>query len=98
MIKILKKRILDGGQEHNYQILTEETRPQDSSLGDLTGWKFKSYEHGGEFPDEFPLVIEAIDPEGRSCTYHPIYVDGKAVNSISFGFPNSMSWAPLNGV
>lgn len=82
----IKKRVLENGVTQTYEVFTEDTRPQDHS-GNLEGWKFEACEHGGEFMDWFPLVVKGTDPQGRTCSYHPIYIDGKAVNHLSSEFP-----------
>lgn len=68
---------------HNYEPLTESNRPQDPTL-DGAGLTFKTMEHGGEYPDTMPQAILLTDAEGRTCTYVPIEVNGKAVNSKGF--------------
>lgn len=68
---------------HTYQPLTEDNRPQDETL-DGSELTFKTMEHGGEFPDTFPGVIEVTDKEGRSCRYVPISQYGRAVKSLGF--------------
>jgi hypothetical protein len=68
---------------HNYEKMTPEKRPQDPGL-DGQGWTFELLEHGGEYPDSMPQAIKATDPKGKSCTYIPITVDGKVVDSQGF--------------
>jgi hypothetical protein len=41
-------------------------------------------EHGGDYPDNMPMAILATDAEGRSCTYVPVRVNGRVVDSKSF--------------
>ena len=69
----------------NYEIMTEEMRPQDDNQ-DLSGWSFVSAEHGGEYPDSMPQAIKATDAEGRSCWYIPVSVNGRVVDSKGFVF------------
>jgi len=57
--------------------------PQDLRM-DGTGLTFQTGEHGGEYPDDMPQLIKVIDPEGRSCDYVPIRVDGRVVDSKGF--------------
>lgn len=72
---------------HRYRVLTEKSRPQDPSF-ELKGWKFECYEYGGGFSETFPLVIRGTDPEGRTCSYHPLKGgDGNYIDSISFEIP-----------
>jgi hypothetical protein len=68
---------------HTYEIMTEEKRPQDPGL-DGNGWSFETCEHGGEYPDTMPQAIIATDAQGRSCTYLPVMVKGKVVDSKGF--------------
>jgi hypothetical protein len=63
--------------------LTPEKRPQDPH-GDGTGLTFTTAEHGGEYPDDMPQAIILTDVEGRSCTYVPVKVDGRVVDSKGF--------------
>ena len=68
---------------HRYQELTENNRPQDETM-DGSELTFTTMEHGGEFPDTMPQVVEVTDKQGRSCRYVPITEHGKAVKSIGF--------------
>lgn len=68
---------------HQYQVLTEDNRPQDETL-DGSELTFATSEHGGEFPDTMPQVIEVTDKAGRSCRYVPITQNGQAVKSLGF--------------
>lgn len=38
---------------------------------DGTGLRFKTMEHGGEYPDTMPQAVKLIDAEGRSCINVP---------------------------
>lgn len=67
-----------------FRPLPRERRPQDL-LGDGTGWTFQTAEHEGEYPDMMPQAILATDPEGRSCVYAPVRLEGQVADSISFG-------------
>jgi hypothetical protein len=55
-----------------------------ATMGDGTGLRFETLEHGGEYPDTMPQAIRVTDAEGRSCLYVPVTVDGKVVDSKSF--------------
>jgi hypothetical protein len=68
---------------HEFEEMTPEKRPQDA-CGDGTGLVFETLEHGGEYPDNMPQAIRVTDPEGRSCIYLPITVNGKVVDSRHF--------------
>jgi hypothetical protein len=46
-------------------------RPQDT-WGDGRDWKFETFEHGGDEPDNMPQAIRASDAEGRWTTYVPL--------------------------
>ena len=58
---------------HAYEEMTPEKRPQDPLL-DGTGLRFKTLDHGGEYPDTMPQAIKLTDAQGRSC---PITQNGK---------------------
>ena len=68
---------------HEYEEMVAEKRPQDPGQ-DLKGWTFRSSEHGGEYPDSMPQLIEATDAVGRSCKYVPIRQNGRVVDSKGF--------------
>lgn len=68
---------------HRFSEMTPEKRPQDP-YQDGTGLRFETLEHGGEYPDDMPQAIKLTDTEGRACTYVPIMVDGKVVDSHGF--------------
>lgn len=68
---------------HHFSEMTAERRPQDPGM-DGVGWTFRTGEHGGEHPDTMPQAIVATDAEGRTCTYLPVMVDGKVVDSHGF--------------
>src|SRR6266853_3754655 len=70
---------------HAYEEMALEKRPQDPHL-DGTGLRFKTLDHGGEYPDTMPQAIKLIDAEGRSCIYMPITQNGKVVDSQGFVF------------
>ncbi len=70
---------------HAYEEMALEKRPQDPHL-DGTGLRFKTLDHGGEYPDTMPQAIKLIDAEGRSCIYVPIMQNGKVVDSQGFVF------------
>ena len=72
----------------NFETMTEEKRPQDDEM-DGSGWTFETSEHGGEYPDQMPQAIRAIDSKGRSCVYVPITVNGKIVDSKGFVFSSN---------
>ena len=68
---------------HNYEVMTPEKRPQDDHM-DGRDWKFETLEHAGEYCDAFPNAIRGTDPDGRSCIYVAVTVDGKVVDSKGF--------------
>ena len=70
---------------HAYEEMTPEKRPQDPHM-DGTGLRFKTLDHGGEYPDTMPQAIKLTDAQGRSCIYVPITQNGKVVNSQGFVF------------
>jgi len=45
---------------------------------------FEPLTFGGEYDDNMPMSIRVTDPEGRSCVYVPITVDGRVVDSNGF--------------
>lgn len=45
------------------------------------GYRVKTKEHAGEYPDTMPQVIEVTDAEGRKAAYVPLSRDGKVVDS-----------------
>jgi hypothetical protein len=53
-------------------------RPQDVH-GDGRDWKFETFEHGGDEPDNMPQAIIATDPAGRWAVYVPLIRGGKIV-------------------
>jgi len=65
---------------HEFEEMTPEKRPQDPHM-DGTGLTFTTSEHGGEYPDTMPQAIVLTDAEGRSCTYLPVTVAGRVVDS-----------------
>jgi hypothetical protein len=67
---------------HAYEEMTPEKRPQ----MDGTGLRFKTLDHGGEYPDTMPQAIKLTDAQGRSCIYVPITQNGKVVDSQGFVF------------
>jgi len=82
---------------HEYEVMTEEKRPQDPNL-DGKGWTYINLEHGGEYPDTMPQAIRAVDSEGRSCIYLPVKENGKVVDSKGFYFePNHICKFELMG-
>lgn len=58
--------------------LPPDSRPQDTAL-DGTALKFRTLEHGGDYPDTMPQAIEVEDPAGRKAIYVPFRVDGDAM-------------------
>ena len=70
---------------HAYEEMALEKRPQDQHL-DGIGLRFKTLDHGCEYPDTMPQAIKLIDAEGRSCIYMPITQNGKVVDSQGFVF------------
>jgi len=61
----------------------ENNRPQDPTL-EGNGLEFETRDHGGEYPDKMPQMIRVTDPDGRSCDYEPIKVEGRVVDSKGF--------------
>jgi hypothetical protein len=53
-----------------FRELTETMRPQDP-LGDGTGLRFETGEHGGDYPDNMPQAITVTDAQGRWAVYVP---------------------------
>ncbi len=70
-------------QSRTFRELSEHDRPQDPAL-DGRGWTFETLEHGGDYPDTMPQAIRATDAQGRSCTYLPVKIDGRVVDSLGF--------------
>jgi hypothetical protein len=68
---------------HEFEEMTADKRPQDPQ-GDGSGLQLETLEHGGEYPDNMPQAIRVTDPQGRSCIYVPVRVDGKVVDSKYF--------------
>ena len=75
----------DMNLTHAYEEMAPKKRPQDPYLNG-TGLRFKTLDHGGEYPDTMPQAIKLIDAEGRSCIYVPITQNGKVVDSQGFVF------------
>lgn len=61
-----------------FEVLTPDRRPQDE-WGDGRGWRFRTFEHGGDVPDNMPQAIEATDPQGRWAVYVPLSISGTIV-------------------
>src|SRR6266849_799695 len=61
-----------------FRELTYTMRPQDPH-GDGTGLRFKTGEHGGDYPDNMPQTITVTDAQGRWAVYVPLRVGGKIV-------------------
>ncbi|CCD86271.1 protein of unknown function [Bradyrhizobium sp. ORS 285] len=63
-------------------------RPQDPYLDGrdmrFNGYKIRTLEQGGEYPDTMPQVIEAIDADGRTALYVPLSKDGKVIRIAGF--------------
>ncbi|MHC2276476.1 hypothetical protein ACVME8_003087 [Bradyrhizobium diazoefficiens] len=62
-----------------------EKRPQDPGTDGsdmrFEGYRIETREHGGEYPDTMPQVIEVTASEGRKAAYVPLSRDGKVVDS-----------------
>jgi hypothetical protein len=60
-------------------------RPQDEYLDGrdmrFHGYKIKTLEQDGEYPDTMPQAIEVTDAKGRKALYVPLSRDGKVVHS-----------------
>ena len=61
-----------------FDALTPEMRPQDVH-GDGHDWKFETFEHGGDEPDNMPQAIRATNPAGRWAVCVPLTRGGKIV-------------------
>lgn len=70
---------------HDYEILTEEKRPQDPDM-DGSGLTFTTLEHGGKYPDMMPQAIRVTDADGKTCVYVPITEQGQIVDSKGYTF------------
>jgi len=68
-----------------YEEMAPEKRPQDQHL-DGIGLRFKTLDHGCEYPDTMPQAIKLINAERRSCIYVPIAQNAKVVDSQGFVF------------
>ncbi|MBV8911645.1 MAG: hypothetical protein JOZ05_01245 [Acetobacteraceae bacterium] len=78
--------LTDAHGRHATYIPQEEPlqhRPQDPRQdgADLT---FMTLEHGGEYPDDMPQALRVSDPDGNTCTYFPVTVDGRVVDCKFF--------------
>ena len=51
-----------------FPLLPPDKRPQDPNL-DGTGLRFKTLDHGGEYPDTMPQAIQVTDRLERTCLY-----------------------------
>jgi hypothetical protein len=60
-------------------------RPQDLYLDGrdmrFEGYSIKTLEHGGEYPDTMPQVIEITDAAGHKAAYVPLSRNGKVIQS-----------------
>lgn len=60
-------------------------RPQDPWLDGrdmrFEGYRIKTLEQGGEYPDTMPQAIEVTDAEGRKALYVPLSRDGGVLRS-----------------
>jgi len=56
--------------------------------GDGTGLRFKTEEHGGDYPDNMPQAITVTDAHGRWAVYVPLRVNRKIVDSAPVGRPD----------
>jgi hypothetical protein len=72
-------------REPELPLMDPNERPQDPWLDGrdmrFEGYKLKTLEQGGEYPDTMPQAIEVTDAEGREALYVPLSKDGKVVRS-----------------
>lgn len=72
-------------REPELPLMNRDDRPQDPDLNgrDLRfeGYSVKTLEHGGEYPDTMPQLIEVTDAAGNKAAYVPLSRDGKVVQS-----------------
>ena len=66
-------------------LIRPDERPQDPWLDGrdmrFKGFRIRTLEQGGEYPDTMPQVIEVTDAEGRKALYVPLSRDGHVVQS-----------------
>jgi hypothetical protein len=71
--------------EPELPLMDPNERPQDPWLDGrdmrFEGYRVKTLEQGGEYPDTMPQAIEVTDAEGRKALYVPLSKDGKVVRS-----------------
>ncbi len=65
-----------------FPLLPPDKRPQDPNL-DGSGLRFKTLDHGGEYPDNMPQAIQVTDRLGRTCLYVPVTQGGKVVDAVA---------------
>jgi hypothetical protein len=65
-----------------FPLLPPDKRPQDPDL-DGSGLRFKTLDHGGEYPDNMPQAIQVTDRLERTCLYVPVTQDGKVVDAVA---------------
>ena len=65
-----------------FPLLPPDKRPQDPNL-DGTGLRFKTLDHGGEYPDTMPQAIQVTDTSERTCLYVPVTQNGKVVDAVA---------------
>jgi len=65
-----------------FPLLPPDKRPQDPNL-DGSGLRFKTLDHGGEYPDNMPQAIQVTDSLGRTCLYVPVTQGGKVVDAVA---------------
>jgi hypothetical protein len=72
-------------REPELPFMDPNERPQDPWLDGrdmrFEGYRVKTLEQGGEYPDTMPQAIEVTDAEGRKALYVPLSKDGKVVRS-----------------
>jgi hypothetical protein len=53
------------------------------SQAHASGLRFKTLDHGGEYPDTMPQAIQVTDRLKRTCLYVPVTRDGKVVDAVA---------------
>ena len=75
----------ENGQQPDLPHMRSDERPQDEHLDGrdmrFHGYRVRTLEQGGEYPDTMPQAIEATDSAGRQALYVPLSNDGKVVRS-----------------
>ena len=80
-------RVMDLEDRSCTFVPEKEPPPDERSQDERMDGKDLSFEpltFGGEYDDNMPMSIRVTDPEGRSCVYVPITVEGRVVGSKRF--------------